>query len=126
MTPRARQEEGFALAETLVAAAIIAAMMGLTYQTVSANAQAARLIAERREAVLVAQSVLAQATGPTSDGGQAAGGGRAGSLSWRVATNPYSTGARAGGLPLEQVTVNVFGKRPHAPVMTLATLRLVR
>lgn len=125
MTSRTRREEGFALAETLVATAIIAAMMGLAYQTIAANAQAARLMAERREAVLIAQSVLAEAIGPASDAGQLHGG-RAGSLSWQVATNPYSTGARAGGPPLEQVTVSIFGERPQAAILTLTTLRLSR
>lgn len=125
MTLRARQEEGFALAETLVAAAIIAAMMGLAYHTIATNAQAARLITERREAVLIAQSVLAEATGSASDAGRVYGG-RAGRLSWQVATSPYSTGARAGGPPLKQVTVSVFGERPQSPILTLTTLRLSR
>jgi hypothetical protein len=122
---RSGREAGFALAETLVAALIVAAMMGLTYQSIAANAQAERMIAERREAVMIAQSVLAEASGPASDAGPAQGR-RRGKLSWRIASAPYSAGERQGGPPLERVTVNIYGERPNVPILFLDTLRLGR
>lgn len=111
---------GFAIVEVVVAAAIVAGMMALTYRTVAANAQAAARVAERRMAAMVAQSVLAQATASPEAIAQAQTG-RQGALAWRVTRAPYAAGA---GAPLERVAVEV--RDATGPVLTLQTLRLAR
>jgi prepilin-type N-terminal cleavage/methylation domain-containing protein len=118
--PPARQA-GFALVEVIVGAAIVAAMMALTYRSIAANASAARQVAERRQAVLLAQSVLAQATASPAAAALAQTG-RDGALSWQVGRAPYP--GPAGGLPIEQVAVRISAAT--GPVITLRTLRVVR
>lgn len=113
------REAGFAIVEVVIAAAIVAGMMALTYRAIVANAQGGRMVAERRMAAMVAQSVLAQAT--AAPGGSVPTQGRDGALIWRVARLPY---ASSGALPLEQVAVQVRDER--GPVLTLQTVRVAR
>lgn len=118
MKPRAAR--GFAITEVLIAAAIVAGMMALTYRTIAANAQAARLVAERRHAAMLARSVLDQiSAGPAA--AEQAKVGRDGALAWRVARAPYGSG---GALPLERIAVEV--RDATGPVLTLQTLRVAR
>lgn len=116
---RRRGQAGFAIVEVVIAAAIVAGMMALTYRSVVANAQAGRMVAARRAAAMVAQSVLAQAT--AAPGGAQPTQGRDGALSWRVARAPYAAG---GALPLERIAVEVRDDR--GPVLTLQTVRVAR
>jgi prepilin-type N-terminal cleavage/methylation domain-containing protein len=118
---RARRQAGFALVEVIVGAAIVATMMALTYRSIATNASAARQVAERREAVLLAQSVLAQATASPAAAALAATG-RDGALAWQVARAPFP--APNGGLPIERIAVRVSDA--GGPVLTLQTLRVVR
>lgn len=115
-----RRDAGFAIVEVVVAAAIVAGMMALTYRAIVANAQAARMVAERRTAAMIAQSVLAQATA-SPDAASLARTGRAGDLTWQVARLGYESG---GGAPLERVAVRVSNAR--GTLITLDTLRLAR
>lgn len=111
---------GFAIVEVVIAAAIVAGMMALTYRTIAANAQAARQVAERRHAAMLARSVLDQVTaGPAA--AEQARTGRDGGLTWRTARSPYGSG---GALPLERVVVEV--RDATGPVLTLQTLRVTR
>lgn len=118
--PRTRGEAGFAIVEVVVAAAIVAGMMALTYRTIVGNAQAGRMVAERRNAAMLAQSVLAQATA-SPDAASLVQTGRDGALTWQVARSAYDNGGTA---PLERVAVRVSG--PNGPLITLDTLRLAR
>lgn len=121
MSVRTHSEAGFALVEVIVGAAIVATMMTLTYRTIAANAATARQVAERREAVLLAQSVLAQVTASPAAAALAQTG-RDGALSWQVGRAPYP--GPDGGLPVEQVAVRISDA--SGAVLTLRTLRVVR
>jgi type II secretory pathway pseudopilin PulG len=119
------REQGFALAETLVAAAIVAGMTALLYQCIASNARATQLVAQSRTAMSLAQSALAQATtsvppaeflelrGP--DGFVAA-----------ISVSPYNDNARSDGPPLEQVVVTVRLQPESKPLLRLESLRLKR
>lgn len=118
-----RRERGFALLETLVAVGVIAMVMGMTFRTVSANAQAARMMADRRAAVLIAQSALEAASGSASDVSLERGGRERG-LRWEVTVEPYGGEARDSGVPLQRVTVTVESEASRRPLVRLGTLRL--
>lgn len=120
MTGPRLDERGFALVEALVALAIIAAMSGLFYQTLSSSAHASRGIEARRLAVLVAQSQLAAAEAGairSGDEGDSAG------MHWTVAVEPWDQGARSGSLALERVQVSVTAPGSSQPVVALESLR---
>jgi type II secretory pathway component PulJ len=53
-------ERGFALAETLIAVAIIAAMLGVTFQVILSTSRARQMLQDDRRAALLAQSVMAR------------------------------------------------------------------
>lgn len=114
-----RAGAGFAIVEVVIAAAIVAGMMALTYRSIVTNAQAGRMVAARRTAAMVAQSVLAQAT--AAPGGAQPTQGRDGALTWRVDRSPYPG---SGALPLERAAVLVRDDR--GPVLTLQTVRVAR
>jgi Tfp pilus assembly protein PilV len=117
---RHRAPRGLAIVEVVIATAIVAGMMALTYRTIAANAQAARQVAERRHAAMLARSVLDQLTAGPAAADQARLG-RDGALTWRTARTPYGHG---GALPLERVAVEV--RDATGPVLTLQTLRVAR
>jgi general secretion pathway protein I len=111
---------GFSLIETLVALAILAAMAGVVYAAIGANARAAGSMRQRREAILLAQSLLAQATiaaRPYRLGER----GREGAMTWRATVRRAGQGARESGPALEEVAIEVRGSdgRRLAGVRTL-------
>ena len=120
-----RHEQGFALAETLVAAAIMAGMTALLYESIALNARASRLAEQRRAAVVVAQSALALASTsvppaelqdlPIQHGYVAT-----------LDVGAYDTNARSGGPPLEHIVVTVTHPPEAALLARLETLRLKR
>lgn len=118
-------EEGFSLVETLVSMAILAAMVGVFLEVFNANAQAAHKLARRREAVLLAQSLLAHATiqnGPEQlkDRGQWNG------MTWRLSRKPIRKEARASAYPLEEVSIVVVEQSNGRRLTSVQTLRLAR
>lgn len=118
-------EAGFSLIETLVALAVIAGMSALLFDSISANALFARNLAKRREAVLLAQSLLAQAT--ISGGAvQLADKGDIGALTWRITRVSRSGGARDSALPLYEVRVVVADRSTARDLTSVQTLRLGR
>ncbi len=117
---RKRAAKGLAIVEVVIAAAIVAGMMALTYRTIAANALAARQVAERRHAAMLARSVLDQVSAGPAAAAQAETG-RDGTLGWRVARAPYGGD---GALPLERIAVEV--RNASGPVLTLQTLRVAR
>lgn len=118
-------ETGFSLVETLVALAVIAGMAGILFEAVAANAQAASGLARRREAVMLAQSLLAQATMPPGPG-ELAEKGEWNGLAWRFSRRPIAVGARDSGLPLEEVRIDVVAQPGGRRLVTVRTLRLDR
>lgn len=122
--PMTRGARGFSLVETLVALAIVAAMAGVVFAAIGANARAAGAMRQRRAAILLAQSLLAQATiaaGPYRLGER----GRWGAMSWRASVRRAGQGARDGGPALEEVAIEVRGV-DGARLASVRTLRLDR
>lgn len=113
---------GFALVEVLVAALILAAMLGTYFASANASLSADQQIAARREATLVARSAL---DGASAVGADAAvlRGGRSGRYRWQVSVTPYD--GDISGVALERVEVTVTGDGETRPLVRLATLRLV-
>jgi type II secretion system protein I len=112
------KEQGFGLVETLVAVAIMALMASLTFAVIATNAQATRLVEDRRLAAMVAQSVIDQVAVGGPQAGESAG------LAWRATVEPYSGDAARGGLPLDQITVSVGLPGAPTPLLRLKTLRV--
>ena len=117
----AHGQSGFSLVETLIATAIIAGMTMMAFQTISANAQATRLMIDRRAAVLVAKSALDSAIGSTD----MARTGVSGALQWRLSVEPYQPRAN-GAPPLDRVTVIVASAQSGRSVLRLSSLRVGR
>lgn len=101
------QENGFALAETLVALAIVATMLAVTFRVIGSNALIVRQTDDRAIAALVARSAVdyAAGVGPIGDGplsGVSAG------YRWEAALSPYG-GGRENAARLRRVSVTVRG-----------------
>ncbi len=118
-------EAGFSLVETLVAFAIIAAMSSVYFQAVSANAQFAQNITRRREAVLLAQSLLAAAAAP-NDSNRMADKGTTQGLIWQVTRANRGGGARDTSVPLEEVQIVITDRSTGRMLTRVRTLRLAR
>lgn len=115
MIPAAR-EQGYVFVETLIAAAIVAAMVAVMFQSVQAVTSRAHALDDRRLAMLIAQSQLA-AAGVALTGSAA---GVDGAFAWRVEAAP-DAGAETG---LERITVRV--DKAGKPLASLSSLRLAR
>lgn len=124
MSPRA-SEAGFSLVETLVALAVIAGMSGMLFEAISTHAQAADRVARKREAILLARSLLAQATVPQGPG-ELANTGRWRSLSWRFTRGAVGGGARDSAAALERVRIDVMDRATGRRLVRVQTLRLGR
>lgn len=116
---------GFSLVETLVALAVIAMMSGLFFDSIGTNANLSRTVAARREAVLLAQSLLAAATAP-SDSRNVADSGSSRNLRWRITRLSRGGDARDGGIPLEEVRIEIADRTTGRPLTSVHTLRLAR
>lgn len=117
-------QSGFSLVECLVALTVIATMAAITMQVIASNARATRDLAEKRMAILLAQSLLAQSvmlrgTARAHDEGQS------GELAWRI-DRRRAPGAAAAAVPLEEVEVAVADQRSGRWLTRIDTLRLVR
>lgn len=116
-------EQGFSLIETLIALAIVTAMTAALVTTTGQDARTRLAVQQRREALLVAQSVLdqmADANAPIQ--GQWCGFG------WRVSRQPYEMADPLDRHPLEQITVAVgavgaIGTR-RGEILRLTTVRI--
>ncbi|TGX48711.1 type II secretion system protein [Sphingomonas gei] len=122
---RGEASSGFSLVETLVALAVIAAMSALLFDTVSTNAHFAQTVAKRREAVLLAQSLLA-ATTVSRDSHTVADTGNSHGLNWRITRVARGGGARDSGVPLEEVRISVADSATGRGLTSVRTLRLAR
>ncbi|MDF0487771.1 hypothetical protein PX554_06485 [Sphingomonas sp. H39-1-10] len=124
MKPEA-PETGFSVVEALVALAIIAAMTSLLFEAISTSARAHTKIADKREAILLAQSLLAQAT--ISQGvGDLPPSGQTNRFRWRVTNRIIDGGARDTGVPLQEVKIDVADRGSGQSLVRVQTLRLER
>jgi prepilin-type N-terminal cleavage/methylation domain-containing protein len=117
--------EGFSLVETLVALAVIAASSGLLFETISTSVSLSRTLMARREAVLLAQSLLASAAAP-GDAPAVAPEGAAQGLAWRITRMRQGGGARDGDVAVEDVRVEVRDRATGHRLTSVHTLRLAR
>ena len=118
-----RRDGGTVFIDTLVAAAIVALALGMLYRVVGASAHRSVALADRRMALLIAQSELANvgaeiAAAPgTTEGIQ-------GPFAWRVEIAPDpATSAASNTGRLMSVTVSV-ARRGEPALVSLRTLRL--
>jgi general secretion pathway protein I len=118
--PRDASELGFTLIELLIALAIVAAMTTALVGTVGQDARTRLAVQQRREALLVAQSVLDQmADGSTPVEGRWRGYG------WRVLRQPFQLADPLDRHPLEQITVAVdLAGAGRGELIQLSTVRI--
>ena len=114
---------GFALVEVLVAALILALMLGVYLDSANQSLRAERMIADRREAVLVARSALEAASATAADR-EVAESGASGRFRWQARVQPWPV--ESGGVAVERVEVMVFADDTPRPLVRLATLRPAR
>ncbi len=117
---RSAGESGSVLVEALVAVLIVAAMAGLWFETLGQGARQQRNLADRRTAMLVAQSQMATvgvitAIVPGETTGSDAG------MDWRVTVQRFPDG----GEGIDKVTVSA-GRPGAGDLATLQSLRLGR
>lgn len=119
-TPREARELGFTLIELLIALAIVAAMTAALVVTVGQDARTRLAVQQRREGLMIAQSVLDQMADPT-----APLQGQWGAYGWRVVRQPYQLADPLDRHPLEQISVavGVAGAR-RREIVRLTTVRI--
>lgn len=118
-------EAGFSLVETLVTLAVIASMAAVLFEAMSTHARAAHYVAEKRSAIMLARSLLAQATiapGP----GQLGETGQSNGMAWRLVRRSVGQGARDESAPLEEVRLEVVDVTSRRHLVSVRTLRLAR
>ncbi len=107
------------MVEALLAAAIVAGVAGAFYQLIASDARVAAGMADRRMALLVAQSALDLAS---VDSAGIARGESAG-YRWQARRDPYRAGGWVtGGLRIDRIEVRVSRPGAAAPLVTLSTL----
>lgn len=119
-TPREARELGFTLIELLIALAIVAAMTAALVGTVGQDARTRLAVQQRREGLMIAQSVLDQMADPN-----APLQGQWGPYGWRVVRQPYQLADPLDRHPLEQISVavGVAGAR-RGEIVRLTTVRI--
>lgn len=118
------QEDGFALAETLVATAIIAAMLGVTFQSIDTGARQNRLVEDQRRAMLVAQSQLT-AVGAAQSTSLGEITGLTSGIRWRLTVRPFRAD-QPSGARLEEVQVIAGLASDKRDLAILKTIRVAR
>lgn len=117
-------QNGFALVETLVATAIIAVMLGVTFQSIELGARQTRMVEDRRQAMLIAQSQLSAVGAARSDVFGDSKGLTSG-IGWRLTVKPYRTD-QPSVARLEEVTVTAGLADDPRPLIILKTVRVAR
>lgn len=118
------RDSGFALAETLVATAIIAAMLGVTFQSIETGARQTRQIEDRRKAMLIAQSQLT-AVGSAQSASFGETSGLTSGIRWRLSVQPYRANEPSGAR-LEAVSVTAGLAGETRDLVILNTIRVAR
>jgi hypothetical protein len=118
------REDGSVLIEAMIASAIVAMMLVVMYKSVSQSVTGAHLVAEKRQALLVAQSEL-DAVGSVLPLKAGSVSGSEGSYIWQLDIVPFRTpdGPSKSG-PLYQVTVSVRGHAGGVELIKLHTLQI--
>jgi type II secretory pathway pseudopilin PulG len=119
-----QSEHGFALVETLVATAIIAAMLGVTFQSIETGARQTRFIEARRQVMLVAQSQLTS-VGATQSSSLGETNGLTSGVRWRLSVQPYRA-REASGARLEQISITAGLEGDKRDLIILKTIRVAR
>ena len=117
-----RDETGSVFIETVVALALLAAVLAGTFQVLADSAARRHEIAARREALMVARSAL-ETVGSATPYRFGATDGVDGQIMWRIQMQPCSTD-RSGAGALYCVTVSAGDARGGPPLVTLQTRRL--
>lgn len=114
-------ERGFLMVEALVALAIAALMAALVFDSVWQMGRTASAAADRRQALLLARSVLAAASvpGPATP---ISARGTDGRLAWSITSEAYS-GEASDGIPLAAVSVAVSDTASGRVLARLTTLK---
>lgn len=120
-----RGDAGTMLVETLIAAAIVAVMLAAMYTSLAGSVERQRMVADRRQALMIARSELALvgAEVPATPGRTT---GLSGPYAWQIDIAPYGgdlNASQAG--PLGVVTVTVARSGQSRPLATLRTLRIM-
>lgn len=110
--------------EAMVAAAIVALMLAALYRGIADSAHREVLLAQKRGALLIAQSELA-AVGAVVPLSRGVSGGVDGGYIWRIDVEPYAASQGAGNAgTLWNVTVSVRAKGGSVNLVTLRSLAL--
>jgi Tfp pilus assembly protein PilX len=126
-TPRLeakRLDAGEIFIESLVAAAVVSMIMVAMFRVVTDAAMHTRMNEQRRVALLVAKSELAEVGSeiPVATGGSA---GVSAGMAWSVDISPYSDDSGASSVgDLWAVDVSVRPRQGGRPLVRLRTLRL--
>jgi type II secretory pathway pseudopilin PulG len=118
------RSQGFALVETLIATAIVAAALGVTWQVVETGARQTRGLENRRLAILVAQSQLA-AVGAAQNNSFGDTRGVTDGIAWRITVRPYTQGP-VSMAKLETITVVTGIDKERRDLFSLSTVRVAR
>ena len=121
---RSNNSHGFALAEALVALAIVALLSGLLFGVIRSSAAAQSGLMDRRIALLVAQSALAQAQALPGSGAERSDGEDM-RFSWQIERGPAAGDIRS-AIPMERITVYVRGRDTGRMLAELTDVRLAR
>lgn len=122
MTART-SEAGFSLVETLVSLAVIAGMSAMLFESVSMHALAGDRTSQKRDAILLARSLLAHAS-IASGPGELADSGRQGDLAWRYTHRPVRSEARDLAAALQHIRIDVLDRETGRSLIRVETLRL--
>ena len=117
------RDSGSVFIESMVAAAIVTLSLAAMYRTVEESAHNSRVIAEKRMAMLIAQSHLAT-IGSVIPVAQGNTGGIEGTYAWSVAIAPDSDTNASDAGQLWQVTVAVRPVEGGNDLVTLRSLAL--
>ncbi len=112
---------GFALVETLVASAIIAGMLGLTFQSIETATRHTRMIEDSRLAMMIAQSQMT-AIGAAQSASFGEARGVTSGVAWRMSARPYRANVTS-AIKLDLITVSA---RPVGGARDLVVLKTLR
>ena len=118
-----RHDSGSILIEAMVAAALVALMLGTMYQALGDSAANQNWIAQKRIALLVAQSEM-DAIGPLIPLAPGTTSGTEGPYVWQINIGQYPAGGPSNAGPLLAVTVSVRARSGGPDLATLSTLAL--
>ena len=111
---------GFTLIEVLIALAIVATMTAALVVTVGQDARTRLAVQQRREGLMIAQSVLDEMADPN-----APLQGQWGVYGWRVVRQPYQLADPLDRHPLEQISVAVgVAGAKRREIVRLTTVRI--